>query len=893
MTDDAERHEKQATMNPLTQNDCWAKTDPETGLPNLSVKEHCLIVGTVAETLLERLSKNLKDSLPADTITIIAAHDIGKLTPGFQLKAPLWPWHQELKQTLIADGLTTNHAIVSQWHLQSRSALQKSKKSQYWLVSRGGLLGSYPGACKTMKRQPYEGGNDDFIQLRDELLEILIQRFGPLPSEIAKKEFERIHLLTGFTIFSDWIGSNADWFPSGIETDAHSLSQRTNQILNDLHWNPKIYPELSFGQQFNPQAPQEFTPRTIQSALLKAADTPGLYIVEAPMGMGKTEAALTTAYQRWTQGDERGLYFALPTQLTSNKIHDRITTFLKNILGDDSTQTLIHGNAWLGSKKSQTISPAFKETNTTQPENDHNDTNEALRWYSSTRKQLIAPFGTGTIDQALLAVLPARFAALRYFALAGKVVVIDEVHSFDPYMSSLIDRLIRYLIKAGSTVIILSATLTAQRRAELVQAAGASERTQAQDYPLITKVSTGSNNAVSFTVPCQLTQQTIRLQHEQIHSENEEAFWDSIAQKVEAGANVVVIRNTVALAQSTYCQLKARLSSRIADEHVGLLHSRFPQNRRDTNEAYWTEILGKGNTTRPHGSLLVSTQIVEQSVDIDADCLITDLAPTELILQRIGRLHRHQRQRPTGFEQATCHILYPNTDWQGAAKAVKDVLNPHHWIYPPISLWQAVQTLRPRSEIHLPNDIRPLLEEAAACQVPADASPALREFSADYSRKRDAMQGTAKLLDVFNASAIDDDEGIETRYRIKPSALLVILPSAPIEQGGHVTWQLPDGSSETHRIGEFNYAIAKTLQTHAIRIPAYLVKPQLSNSPDWLKQHIDSGVLAIPTKDSSELHFIHESASATHSLFYRHDLGITYEKNESVPEFTEPEDFWY
>lgn len=879
-------------MDRLTQSDYWAKTDPETDFPCLSVEDHCLIVGTVAQTLFGELSAYVQERLPAGCITLVAAHDIGKLTPGFQLKANRWPWHCELQQTIIADNLCMNHAIVSQWHLQVFSTYKNQKKRQYWLISTGGHHGSYPCGHRPMRYPPYEGGNLSFVELREELLQTLIVRFGQLPIGDAKNEEERIHLLTGFTIFSDWIGSNTDWFPPEIPTDNTNLKGRTLRVLKDLNWNPTVHRDLSFGQQFHPQAPEAFSPRDIQTALLAAADAPGLYIVEAPMGMGKTEAALTTAYHRWSQGKERGLYFALPTQLTSNKIHDRISDFLHNTLGKDSTQTLIHGNAWLGDKKSQTISPAFQETDADRPENEQNDVNEALRWYSSTRKQLIAPFGTGTIDQALLAVLPARFAALRYFALAGKVVVIDEVHSFDPYISALIDRLIRYLIKAGSTVIILSATLTARRRAELVQAVGATESAQPEAYPLITKVATGANFAAHIPVPTPTGGQTVCLKHERFNSETEDAFWESIARKVEDGANVAVIRNTVTLAQSTYRQLKARLSSRITDERVGLLHSRFPQNERDANESHWTRILGKNDASRPNGSLLVATQIVEQSVDIDADCLVTDLAPTELILQRIGRLHRHQRTRPKGFGQATCYILHPDTDWRGDAKAVKTALNPHHWIYPPLSLWQAAETLSTLTEIRLPDDIRPLLEKASSREAPETNFPAVKEFAEDHQRKCDDMRSTSNQRDVFNASAIEDKEGTETRYGIKPSALLVMLPSPPIEQNGQITWQLPNDSSYITRMGEFHYPLAKALQSLATRIPAYLVKSQLIDTPEWLKQHIDSGVLAIQTDNSTELR-LYPSAEAAYTLHYRKDLGITHERNESAPQISEPEDFWF
>ena len=872
----------------LTQEDCWAKTDSKTGIPCLTVIDHCLIVGTIAETLTMRLPPPIRKLLPLGTVTLVAAHDIGKLTPGFQLKAPKWRWHDSLQKTIIADNLTTNHAIISQWYLQSHI----TKKRQFWLVSTGGHHGSYPFSCKTMKHPPNEGGNDHFVALRNDLLEQLIQRFGPLPEEEGKGELERIHLLTGFTIFSDWIGSNSDWFPSEVSTDRETLAATTNQILDDLNWNPSVSPKLNFGQQFNPQAPETFAPRGIQKALLGAADTPGLYIVEAPMGMGKTEAALTTAYQRWTTGDERGLFFALPSQLTSNKIHDRITRFLENTLSEDSWQTLIHGNAWLGDKKCQTLSPALMETDRQTPERDNNDVNEALRWYSSTRKQLIAPFGTGTIDQALLAVLPARFAALRYFALAGKVVIIDEVHSFDPYMSALIDRLIRYLTKAGSTVIILSATLTAQRRAELVNAAGAVEPGAPTDYPLITKVANGSNQATHTRVPCELATKAVHLKHERLDEMNEDSFWKSIAQKVDSGASVVVIRNTVALAQSTYRRLKASLSGDNETDQVGLLHSRFPQNAREVNEEHWTDILGKHDKQRPKGSLLVSTQIVEQSVDIDADCLVTDLAPTELILQRIGRLHRHERPRPIGFEQATCHILHPRTNWQGSVKEVTDALKPHHFVYPPLSLWQASEILSPRETLHLPDDIRPLLEEASSKTPETETSAALSEFASDYSSKRDAMHGTAKLRNVFNASAIDDNEGTETRYGMKPNALLVILPTAPVEQGGKITWNLPNGTTEIHRVGEFNYTVAKTLQSFATRIPAYLVKPQLSAAPDWLRQHIGSGVIAMRASDTTELQ-LYATTETPYTLHYRHDIGITYEKTESSTTSFDPEDFWF
>lgn len=416
------------TAAALTLADCWAKTDPVTGLPALTVRDHCLIVGAVAEAVFEMLPGAMRRLFPEGALTLVAAHDIGKLTPGFQLKCPLWKHFAAVSAaTPFRNNLETNHAAVGRSHLQYAEPFAGNRKSMPWLASTAGHHGRYPNGLERICEPCYEGGNDHFIPLRDELLSFLIATFGPLPTESAKGETERVHLLTGFTIFADWIGSNTDWFPAGAPAGRPAVIGRTGKILSRLGTSTAVAQGLDFGRQFAvTDSGKAFSPRPIQSALLEAADAPGLYIVEAPMGMGKTEAALATAYKRWTEGDERGLYFALPTQLTSEKIHDRITGFLTNILGGNAIQSLIHGSAWLGDHRNRALSPHLPEDNPSRPESDHNDTDEALRWFSSTRKQLLAPFGTGTIDQALLAVLPARFAALRYFALAGKVVVIDE-----------------------------------------------------------------------------------------------------------------------------------------------------------------------------------------------------------------------------------------------------------------------------------------------------------------------------------------------------------------------------------------------------------------------------------------------------------------------------------
>lgn len=869
--------------------DCWAKTHPESGLPALSVTDHCMIVGSVSQVLIAHLPETVSRLLPAGTVTLISAHDIGKLSPGFQLKCVDWPYYSLVFAATQHNKLEKNHASISQSHLQQSLS---NPKSALWLTSTGGHHGGYPFGYRSRINPSNEGGNESFIPLRDKLLNQLISEFGELPnSTVSRTEKHLVHLLTGLTIFADWLGSNIDWFPLGWNqtVDREQISLQTKRILRDLGFQPQSKSQLTFGQMFNPFTPDKFQPHPLQSALIEAANSPGLYIVEAPMGHGKTEAALAASYKLWEEGHNRGLYFALPTQLTSERIHIRIQKFLEQVIDAETVQTLVHGNAWLNEGNVRALSPRLEE-DPQKPESDHNDTDEALRWFSTSRRQLLAPFGTGTIDQALLSILPARFAALRFFSLAGKVVVIDEVHSYDTYTSTLIDRLVENLLKVGSTVIILSATLTARRRAELIAAAGATEPKAPQSYPLITKVATGSSEAQHLSNGLASVSHPTKV-HLETSLPDDSNLFENLAQKVLAGANVVVIRNTVALAQETFQKVKCCLTDQIPEEHLGLIHSRFPQWKRQENEEKWITLLGKDSRYRPKGSLLVSTQIVEQSVDIDADFLVTDLAPVDLLIQRIGRLHRHPRSRPEAFEAATCLILNPGVDWTGPSKEIESQLSPHRFIYPPLSLWQTSIHLSQKKTLSLPDEIRSTLESAHKLQPDPDSSVAC--FLAEAKHEDIRQRATANQRDIF-ASAIPDIEGKETRHGIKPTGYLVLLKSPPVETQHQVTLEFLHGPSVTLYPGQFSFPLARALHLNAIRIPRYLIQGSLPENPDWLTLHIPDSLLALVTDDTQKLELPH-ATSPSHIFNYHNTLGLSYAK--ATPETTRydsfEEDFYF
>ncbi len=866
---------------PIQLSDCWAKTDPVTGRPALTVRDHCLIVGAVAEAVGQVFAPSCLGFLPGGVVTLAAAHDIGKVTPGFQLKArPHW----DFPNARGADAYQANHSIVSQAYLASLPAVRVGRRPFDWVLAVGGHHGKYPAAEGGYFRRIDEDALKWPAELRDELLSELESVFGKLPAyDIPKGAI--VHWLTGFITFADWIGSDTRWFPLssvGPLVDRETpdgVRKSAAKAIADLAWQHReVHPDRHFSSLF----PGVDAPRPLQSALIAAMDSPGLYIVEAPMGVGKTEAALAACYRRWTEGGERGLYFALPTQLTSNRIHSRVSGFLQRVVSDPVIASLVHGNAWMKSDRVVTISPTASNGE---------DATSLYDWYASGRKSLLAPFGSGTIDQAIMACLPVKHSALRLFALSGKMVIIDEVHSYDPYTSALVDRAVKWLIDVGCSVIVLSATLSSSRRKALVAAVGAEESGDSSAYPLITKVGKGSPHAESIPVPGDETASTA-IAIDQVPA-GSEGVWQEIATSAESGACVVVIRNTVALAQETYRQLK----SRCRDQRVtfGLIHSRFPQFRRDANEQCWMEKLGKEGNSRPDGCILVATQVIEQSVDIDADLLVTDLAPVDLVLQRLGRLHRHPRSRLPGFQEPRCVVLMPQVDWTASESEIKSALGPSAWVYPPFALYQAARIISglPQSTVRLPQDIRSLVEDAS--QVPQELESGAALFRDQLDQETRRMINTARILDVFNSAPYDDREGAKTRWNDQPTALLVLLRQAPNAASTHLDFlngeRLPFPRSA---YGPFDYPLALALHRNAVRIPRYLVR-HLKEQPDWLVKHCSDAVLAVVPDGSTACGLIGGPQSSPYLLSYHPETGLSHTRNHAaqLPPFEPEEDGWF
>jgi len=422
--------------------------------------------------------------------------------------------------------------------------------------------------------------------------------------------------------------------------------------------------------------------------MLDNASTSGLFILEAPMGAGKTEAALAVTYHLISTGQASGFYFALPTQITSNRIFERVAAFLNRAVTGPSTGQLrlAHSTSWLHEDE-----PTLALSHTLQGKEPDEDSTDAGRsWFISSKRALLVPYGVGTIDQALLGVVAAKHFFVRRFGLAGKVVILDEVHTYDLYTGTLLDILIEQLRELRCTVIILSATLTEERRRELLSRVSSKVPDLNNAYPLLT-VSSTSGELSQIAI----SESSSRTVHVSVSARPLSELVEQVLARAGHNECVLWVRNTVREAQETFRLLRSM--NREHGPELALLHSRFPFFRREQLEAKWLKRLGKNSPDRPKGCVLVATQVVEQSVDIDADYLISDLAPTDMLLQRVGRLWRHQRAaRPCA--RAELHIMLPESfDWTNLlnadGKTLKTALGPGAQVYAPYVLVRSLEQI--------------------------------------------------------------------------------------------------------------------------------------------------------------------------------------------------------
>lgn len=782
--------------------DCLAKTIHlgSGNRPGVSVETHCRIVGYVAREILNRLPEWLRGTLfPKGSELIAAAHDVGKVSPTFQEK--------------IYFDIGKNLGIVNpklDKEIGGHSTISQATVSKFFKYIPE-ILGRHHGYTSQNINSPDAEiyGGIAWQKQRMELLETLKKYLNVDWPDISSALYSDI--LTGLTTVADWIGSGSLF----DEVEQESWKNYISESLDRAGFVvPKIRKGLTFENIFN-----NYHPRSVQVSFVESIKSQGVYVLEAPMGLGKTEAALYAAYKALEEGRATGIYFALPTQLTSDKIYDRMNQFLEKILDEtdiNRRSLLLHGSAWL------------RDTELGE------DGAPGHSWFNSSKRGLLAPFAVGTIDQALMAVMNVKHGFVRTFGLAGKVVILDEVHSYDSYTGTIIKELVSALRELHCTVIILSATLTDKQRRSMIGICSndAKIKKTFSAYPLISVYPKEGQLQELATEILKDYKVKVRI------VSNDSGAIEEVLRRAERREQVLWIENTVKEAQERYFSLGARAKEIGID--CGLLHSRFIKIDRQKNEDRWVDLFCKTghNYRQGKGRILIGTQVLEQSLDIDADFLVTRLCPTDMLLQRLGRLWRHCENddiRPAEAKREAW-ILSPVlndaiNDEKKFGKSAK--------VYAPYILCRTLEVWQDISMASLPSEIRVLLE---ATYKERGEKGNLARYKQDMEKRRDSLQRLA-LNSVSRGGKTLPESKASTRYSETESVDILLIKKQSYVKDGIILWLL-NGSELL--LPKFIDAakrrqIAAELLKNIVLVPEYLAPKAMINQIGWLSDYIYLG----------------------------------------------------
>lgn len=532
--------------------------------------------------------------------------------------------------------------------------------------------------------------------------------------------------LPGLCAAADWIGSNALWFPperGRPELPAYLARARAGAELA-VQAAGLVGSAVRAGTLF------DFSFRPMQTACAEIAlpDGPMLAVIEDETGAGKTEAALVLAHRMMLAGKGRGLYFALPTMATSDAMFARASDVVGRML-DAPTLTLAHGRAGLSHR--------FRDLVFGAPSGE--DTPSCTEWLAQSRRRaLLADVGVGTVDQALLSVLPVRHQTLRHFGLSSKILIVDEVHEMgEAYIGRELERLLQMHRAVGGSAILLTATLPLWLRGRLLATYGAPNPGPA--YPALTIA--GGESRTAFAPDSRPVKGSVGV--ERIASANAAA--GLLSHAAGQGAACVWVRNAVDDAIAAVDDLKAR------GVDARLLHARFALTDRKRIEAEVLARAGKDGTGRA-GFVLVGTQVLEASLDLDFDVMVSDIAPIAALIQRAGRLWRHMDRRPAGTRPVAApvlHVLSPDPGQVTDDRWLQGTLGNGAYVYPLAQVWRSARVLFSAGRIAAPGELRALIEAVHGVEVD-DLPEALRlaDMLASGKEKAAATLALHNLVDL-------------------------------------------------------------------------------------------------------------------------------------------------
>jgi CRISPR-associated endonuclease/helicase Cas3 len=609
--------------------------------------------------------------------------------------------------------------------------------------------------------------------------------------------------LAGFTTLADWVGSDSGHFlvddntaPSGsywpIALERAQEAVATKRLI-PARIEARAGAATLAGHD-------RLTPMQIGAETTYLPAGPTLALIEDSMGAGKTEAALILAHRMMAAGKGEGIYIALPTMATANAMFDRMARAYRRLFepGARPSLALAHGR--------RNLSESFAAVRLAGADQGDGVAAECGAWIADDRRRaFFAEVGAGTIDQALLSILPRKHFALRQHALAGRILVVDEAHAYDGYEAAELTRLLRFQAGLGGSAIILSATLTRRQRQELagsfLQGLNETPRpgSSGQGYPLLTV------HGVASTTERQIDPAPATVRRVSVGRLPD---WPSAAEAirtaVDRGGAVAVIRNSVDDAIATQTDLRGQGLRAL------LFHARFAMSDRLAIEREIIGGFGRNGSARA-GRVVIATQVLQESLDVDFDLMISDLAPMDLLIQRAGRLWRHARKdRP--IEGPRLLVVAP--DWRAVdgPEWLRATQPRGASIYRMGVQWRTARALFQEGAIASPGKLRDLVEIAYADGDDLPDSLVAADDDRFAKERAATAQGRLVTLD-WDAGypgnpCISDDQEIGTRLG-EPTLTLrlgrlvdnVIVPWAEAPADPASAWALSEVVVRTAWLG--------------------------------------------------------------------------------------------
>ncbi len=753
---------------------------------------------------------------PSETVKLltffIALHDIGKFSDGFQklneeIAAQLGRNNSKKTYTQYHDALglflwqeiILNQCIQEDW-FGLGNTISLSDRSYFDSIINP-IFGhhGYPVSISedSFTQRFTDDNSKDTLDFTSELAQLLLKSDKANFDGILEKmeNFQRHSWwLAGFTSLCDWIGSNSEYFEfkdTYISLNEYwesiALPSAKKAAASIGLWGIHSSTESSFSDFF----PKINTPTPLQKELseIDLADSPQIFILEDIMGAGKTEAALILAHRLMAKGLGEGVYIGLPTMATSNAMYDRIETVYRKFFDTTSNPSLVlaHGSADLHDQFQSSIWNSEKNYLAKNLDDLPNDA-YCSAWVSDNRKKaLLSHFGVGTIDQPLLAILIAKYQGLRLFGLRNKILILDEVHASDAYVHTLTQQLLKSHAAAGGSVILLSATLPKKMKEELLNSykQGLEKHNsrnrlslESREYPLVTTFSGEMPKEISVS-----SRESVIRDLSWTLFNDQEGLISQLLSKIIQGQCGAWICNTITDAIELYNKIKAHFP----DLEVILFHARFAMGDRLSIENKVKGFFGKTSTsTIRTNKLVIATQVIEQSMDLDFDWMVTDLCPIDLIIQRAGRLRRHTRTTngnphdfndERGIPELWIHSPTPYTDcptdwYQSKFKSASFVYEDH------AQLWLTARYIYDRPVFHIPADLRDAIETVFSDDSLDQFPVSLQKSSTNASGTTSAARQNAKwnMINLDSGYMPDDkwEEDIYVPTRLSKQKMITI-----------------------------------------------------------------------------------------------------------------------